>query len=310
VLDDHGFALGSVIVVVPPWSSTMVVGVAPAAGVAEDLDLFSVRVDPGSASLAVYASVVDNLTGDPVIHLAAEPSDDPGYLVGLAHLAGAQGSTWRSDLALSNPGAAPVDVRLDYVPDVDPGYSPYLTVPLAPGASYAFEDVIGFLMGPDAGSKGYARVSTPAGSGGLRVAARTYNQGDAGTFGQGLPLLGADALIPVGRRGLIAGVRASADHSTGFRTNLGLVNTDPGAGSTVEIVAFDLAGQEVGRIPGYHLAPGQYVQFELFGALGLSGLDLAGSVEVRLTAGGPIAAYASIIDNRTQDPVFIPAQMK
>ena len=41
-----------------PW--TAMVSVAPAAGVTNELDLFSFRVDPGAATLDAYASVVDN----------------------------------------------------------------------------------------------------------------------------------------------------------------------------------------------------------------------------------------------------------
>jgi hypothetical protein len=32
-----------------------------------------------------------------------------------------------------------------------------------------------------------------------------------------------------------------------------------------------------------------------------------GTVEIRVLSGGPVAAYASQIDNRTQDPILIPA---
>ena len=32
-----------------------------------------------------------------------------------------------------------------------------------------------------------------------------------------------------------------------------------------------------------------------------------GSVRIEVLSGGPVAAYASVIDNGTQDPILVPA---
>ena len=62
----------------------------------------------------------------------------------------------------------------------------------------------------------------------------------------------------------------------------------------------------MGRIP-YHLQPEQLVQFDPFAAVGLgSGLDAVAAGEVQVEEGGPVAGYASVVDNGTQDPILLP----
>ena len=99
----------------------------------------------------------------------------------------------------------------------------------------------------------------------------------------------------------------SADKSLGFRTNLGLLS--PEGGSMVDIILYDTEGKVAARDEGLWVAPGRYLQFDLFRKKGidLGDVDMDGSVEVRVEQGGPLAVYASVIDNRTQDPVLIPA---
>ena len=48
-------------------------------------------------------------------------------------------------------------------------------------------------------------------------------------------------------------------------------------------------------------------QTNLFDLLELGDYDLCGTARVNVQFGGPVAAYASIIDNRTQDPIIMPA---
>ena len=49
------------------------------------------------------------------------------------------------------------------------------------------------------------------------------------------------------------------------------------------------------------------VQGNVFDFTHIANVDMDGSVEIKVLWGGPVAAYASVIDNRTQDPILIPA---
>jgi hypothetical protein len=57
----------------------------------------------------------------------------------------------------------------------------------------------------------------------------------------------------------------------------------------------------------FPLSRGQFVQANIFEALGIGDQDMEASVEITVVSGGPVAAYASEIDNHTQDPILVPA---
>jgi len=60
-------------------------------------------------------------------------------------------------------------------------------------------------------------------------------------------------------------------------------------------------------VPEYWIPPGKFVQHNIFQALGLDDQEIHASIEVHVVSGGPVAVYASEIDNRTQDPILVPA---
>ena len=58
------------------------------------------------------------------------------------------------------------------------------------------------------------------------------------------------------------------------------------------------------------LAPGQFTQLNsVLAGMGFSGNVYNGRIAVTATSGaGRVAAYGSVVDNRTQDPTYVPAQ--
>ena len=157
-------------------------------------------------------------------------------------------------------------------------------------------------------SKGYFVITSRDGTALPQVVAKTYNVDTfGGTFGQNLKVFGGSDLIEEGEAGFITGVSNSPDDTKGFRTNVGVLNTNKTGPATVEINIYDTAGVRVGRISPLQLGPGVMMQGNVFDSAYIGDLDMDGSVEVKVLSGGPVAAYASQIDNRTQDPILIPA---
>jgi hypothetical protein len=171
------------------------------------------------------------------------------------------------------------------------------------------QDVLPFIHLSLDNTKGYLRVRNVDGTSAPLVAARTYNQASSGTFGQNLEAFGEETLLYAGETRYIPGVATGdpAGDGVGYRTNLGLTNTSDVASARVLVTLYaDYDGQVVGQIP-YTLQAGQFVQFDPFAAVGAgSGFSAYGSIEVRVEEGGPVAAYASVVDNGTQDPILIP----
>jgi hypothetical protein len=90
--------------------------------------------------------------------------------------------------------------------------------------------------------------------------------------------------------------------SSAFRTNLGLVEGS-GQAASVLISVFGGNGSKVAEFP-LDLAGGQHTQFSL-ASKNISNLT-DGRVEVKvLTPGGKVTAYASVLDNRTSDPLLV-----
>jgi hypothetical protein len=241
-----------------------------------------------------YASVVDNVTNDPTTMAAKYGSGTMDqWIAAAANSPGEHGSLWRTDLAVLNRSgiAAGVEVRLRQgsgAPDI-------LSIQLADGEQAVVEDVVA-----TAGLEGSAAMeivsNTP-----VLVSSRNYNLDAGGTFGQLFDGFGpqerADARDTVWLSQLRQNVTA--------RTNIGLLNTgDADAGVTVRL--FDSGGTELAS-KMRRLAPGERVQLqEPFDRLaGRDDLDNGyATVEVRFGTG--VIAYASVVDNATNDPTTVP----
>jgi hypothetical protein len=284
------------------------VEVIEAAGILTDVNIFSVAIDANGADLAMYASVIDNMTGDPVYYSPAGTGNAKVWVPGIAHLAGANASEWRSDVTFLNDTEEPISATVTYVPEVGAGLNPGINLGIQPGHAEYYVDILGVTLmpaGPD--SKGHF-VITGHGSEVPNVVARTYNLApEGGTFGQNLKVFGDADLIHEGQSGFIPGVANSPEADEGFRTNLGVLNTNTGQSTDIAITLYDIQGQVVVHLPEFSMWPGQFLQQNIFQTLGQGDVEMNGSIEIHVLSGGPVAAYASEIDNRTQDPILIPA---
>lgn len=240
----------------------------------------------------------------------------------VAHVAGADGASWRTDLVLYNPGSVAVAVTTELLPAGDALPAPAATtlVPaLGPGMTVVVSDV---LADPAPGRERGALVITARGPAGVAapIVARSRTWTDAGglggSFGQGIPAApwreDGDLSDPERR---LTGLVASAV----FRVNIGIVNPTETIEETFAIEANDATGAVRGAT-AVTLGPRRWLQANrLLERMGLEEDGL--TVVVRRTGffdlapGQPDAvlrpdfvAYASIIDRRTNDPAYLTAQ--
>ncbi len=293
----------------PGYSTRQIVEVIEAAGILTDVNIFSIAIDTNGADLTMYASVVDNLTGDPVYVAPAGTEEVTVWIPGIAHLPGANESLWRSDITFLNDTDGAISARVDYVPEVSLGYSPFMIMNIEPGNALYYVDILGVsMLPPDTDSKGYFVVTSRGDYGVPHMVARTYNLApDGGTFGQNLKVFGETDLIHEGESGYIPGVGNSPSDDAGFRTNVGVLNTDAAGGATIALTLYDPAGEVIAFLPEYWIPPSKFVQYNIFEALGIGDMEVHASIELHVVSGGPVAVYASEIDNRTQDPILVPA---
>lgn len=216
-----------------------------------------------------------------------------------AQTTGAGSSYWRTELTIFN--ASPFSANVDFVFLPNPGGTPMSrsTVILA-NRSVTWDNVLRDLFGltSSTGAIGI-QATNPAGTPDLRVSSRTFTTADKGTYGQFVP----DVATSIPAKMYITGIDSNAQ----FRTNVGFVNRSDAAVSS-NVTLLDSGGGVIAT-RSVSFPPKSFQQYalsSLFSAL--SAQSKTGmSMVVQSSMADAVTSYASVIDNRTQDPVFLPA---
>jgi ELWxxDGT repeat protein len=290
----------------------------------------------GGAELLAYASVVDNQTGDPVYVPAvvvqgsfAGATADPGpegavtfhgervepriavsqelMVAGCAHVRGAAGTDWRTDLVIHNPEPDGQMVALHAVSEGSrTSVGTMASLLVAPGASMEISDVLWSMFALNGAAT--VRVQ-PDGNRDLLVGARTYNLTEHGTYGQLVPGMWTSEAIGGTHEGRLIQLSHQPGGGSAFRTNLGLVSTTS-VDCDISVALYAANGAELGTFVE-PVAAGGYVQIDrVFERVTSAAVDDGYAVLHSDSAGAAFLAYASVVDNRTGDPIYIPAVVR
>lgn len=300
-----GTRLGSRTLAVPPYGHVQETDIIAkvTSGDVEDAFAIVTSATP-DARFAAYASVVDNRTGDPILIPPTRASSESLYVPAAAHLEGMAGTVWRTDLEVHNPGseAASYTIELLRRDQVNPApISRSFT--LAPGTSARHRDVLAGVFG----FTGAATLRVTPRQGAVMATARTFNNQPTGTYGQLVVGSQASEAIAGGQTGYLLGLSHSPDPATGFRTNVGLVNATAGP-LEVELKAYTL-GHALRGSRTYTLGACEYRQSDgLLAAMLMQHLEEAYVTLRTSTPGGRFFAYATVIDNRSGDAIYVPGR--
>ena len=232
--------------------------------------------------------------------------------VDAAKLNGLNGTSWRTDVRIFNPGEEPSRVWLEFLPVGQNNVTPFKAGPYTIGARATLVlnnilDWVATTLGQDF-SKTALRVTYDVGDDAPVVMARTYTPSPSGgTYGQFAP--GIEVIPNTTPSPLwITGLRNNG-LAEGFRTNYSLVNLrdDPGGVSNIRFTLFDAAGTaQDTKVLG--LAPYGYLQDSVKNLFGGKFENIGTfSLKIDVPSDADIQAYASVMDNKTGDPVLIPA---
>ncbi len=265
---------------------------------------FEVEVVSPTGRVTAYASVVDNLTGDPLMVfpvLKGAQSATRYVIPGVADINNGIAS-WRSDIRLFNPSSAAVTATLTYFPQPgNLGASGTKQVTIPAGQVMAVDNALQSLY-TLTNSGGSMLVTTPSTSQ-LVVTARTYNQTSNGTYGQFIPAVTPAASVGLADNRVLQLLQLES--SDKMRTNIGFVETS-GNPVTIEVSAIP-SDSKVAAKTQIPLAANQFLQVSL-AQFGL-GTAYNTRVTVKVLSGtGRVTAYGSVIDQATQDPTYVPAQ--
>jgi hypothetical protein len=239
-------------------------------------------------------------------------ASEPIFVPTSAHSTGTAGTNWRTDLEVHNPGSTQATFAVSLLKrDTDNASPTTVSYTLAPGVSARYTDAVATLFSYD---KAAALRITPT-VGKVLVTSRTYNLMVAGnplrlppgaTFGQFVPGLSESKAISPVDHGRIIQLSHTSSTTTGFRTNIGFVNAGAAA-MKVNIRLLNWSGATLGN-QSYDLRAYEYKQVDkIFEKVTSTNVDDGYAIISTPTSGGSFFAYASVIDNRTGDPIFVPA---
>lgn len=267
-----------------------------------------VQVTSSTGKATAYASVVDNKTTDPllVFPVQAEKVSATSYVVpGVAELDNGVSSNFHTDMRIFNASTTPVTVSVQYFPQAGDATPRPAPVNLTIGANEvrAVDSVLPTLFGLTR-TGGAVTVDAP-GNVPLVLTARTFSRDSSGgTYGQFIPGVTATDAVGLGERGLEL---LQLEQSPQYRTNLGLVEVT-GKPVTIEILA-TAPQSKTSAVVQMELQGHEFRQPRIFTQMGFTNAVYNGRITVRVIGGeGRVAAYGSVVDNRTVDPTYVPAQ--
>lgn len=232
--------------------------------------------------------------------LAAPPEEGVLVVPAVAHTVGARGELFQSDLVLFNPVPHAVPVALVLVP-TGGGAKQRIDIEVGASEMIELEDVVAGVFGlTDA--VGALRIEYPSHRA-IKGISRTYAITEVGTYGQFVP---AVPFFDAASRGIGGAIRLLPHlvKSVDFRSNVGFVEV-LGLEAVLNLRMIDQTGatlaSEVVAMP-----PLSHRQInDVFAFLGVDGGENA-ALRIELESQGRVLAYASVVDNHSSDPVFVP----
>jgi PKD repeat protein len=209
---------------------------------------------------------------------------------------GLGGTSWRTELSLFNAGLEGANVTMRFLPSLAEQ-----TFYLAPRQSVTYANTLLEVFGLTSGAGAVTIDAESAGSSAqLRVTSRTFTAGAKGTYGQSVPEVQSAGL---GRTLYIAGIAANA----AYRTNLGFVNRAV-APVSATLTLYAKSGDTIAT-KNVSLAASSFQQSALWAYFPeVSGGSYDGlTLKIAASVADAVSAYASIVDNATQDPIYLQA---
>jgi hypothetical protein len=301
VHDGGGSVKGRLAIDVPPFGSRQVNDIHQVASIpASAGDLFEVRVASGPGRVVAWAAAIDNGSNDGLLVTASRPRRE-AFLPAAAHSPGRFDSFFRTDLKISNPFPAPVNVRISYSPSKGEG-ARKLVLALGAWETRIFDDVVAGLLKVEGDGAGALHLFVLGSASGIVASSRTWTQEASGSYGLAIDVLDGDEALPGDR---IALTFLSSTPDT--RTNLGFLET-AGLETVAKVTLLDAGG---GRLATRELFldRSQAVQWnDVFTEMGAAP-RAAASALVEVLEGGAVMAHAIRVDNRTNDASFLPGRV-
>ncbi len=263
---------------------------------------------PERGEVVPFVTSIDETTNDPTYWRPDLPASVARAIPALVHTDGRNGARFRSDLFLYNDTDEFASVTLAAKPWSSTTGETIVTLTLLPREAKVVRDALSVVFRQE----GVARlrfVSSGAGAGtGVRATSRTYTvRPDGGTYGVPVPPLNAFQMAGAGEALELFGALGGPS----FRTNLALVDMSAFADGKTVRVRVEVIGTGGGTLDAFDVnvpvAGGIQID-DVFRSRGLG--DGPPAALLRVTPfGGLVGAYATSIDQGTNDAILISAAL-
>jgi hypothetical protein len=223
---------------------------------------------------------------------------------GVAHLDGQAGARWRTELELLNHGPDDAACRLELLHQGQGNPEPSATTVTVPaGRALRLEDVLVTVFGASGNAALRVTPDRPT----VEAVARTFDDAPHGTVGQGVPPRAEADAGHLLREARLIGLSHSEDPTAGSRTNLAVVSACAEE-MTVTAALHRGDGELLGTFR-FDLAPFEYRhQNNVFAAVTADPVPDGVAVLTTPHLRCAFHATASVVDNRSGDPVFVVSQ--
>ncbi|HEX9286701.1 MAG TPA: hypothetical protein VF999_05475, partial [Thermoanaerobaculia bacterium] len=277
-------------------------------GIARDVPNFFcvVTAYPGETPIHAYAAVIDNRSQDPIFvtgqDAAAMPESSITLPAAAASLSGAGGTFFHSDARVWN--ASPTTfatVTARYVCFTGSCGNAEQSFLVAPRHELVLDDLVASLFHAPGTGGAVEFVSEQP----LVVTSRLYTPNrPAPTLGMFVPGLPPGCAAP---SVVLNGLSHPTALDSGSRVNVGVFN-QADVPQFVTYRLFDGSGNRLGQTSRLFAAREVFQINDVYGLLGVSAAVESAYCLVEGSERLPLFAYAAVIDNRSQDPVFIPGE--
>ncbi|MBI2215586.1 MAG: hypothetical protein HYU52_18215 [Acidobacteria bacterium] len=250
---------------------------------------------------------IDNKTNDPTMFPPDVTANVTRVIPIIGHVDGANGSRFRTDLFLYNPSPELKSVILASKPLDEAVFETTVWFTLLPFESKRIPDVYQTVFQRTGLGRLRFQSDAPWETGGIRVSARIYTVDDSGgTYGYVMPALNAFQSASAGESVEILGGVIDPR----FRLNLAIVDTagqPNGQSQRVNVEIFASGGTRLDSFETNVPNAGGIQLADLLTARGLTSANPS-PVVIRVSPlGGNFGVFATMIDNRTNDPTYLGA---
>ncbi len=246
-----------------------------------------------------YLSVVDWKTSDAIFIPHQKPSSVQNkrhqLIPVIAKAEGGYGSKWKTSFISYNQATSNQNITLEFYTSSGK-YTKNFN--LGGNNQKSYEDLISELFTEIQGNvSGSLHINSTSG---LILASRTYNDQASGTYGQFIPAWAEENFLRPNEVGYISQIVSNSN----FRTNMGFTEFE-GKNTQVKVEIFSSEGTKLGE-KNYNIEGYKNLQINgVFSDLGISGDVSYSFAKITNLSGGSLFPYASVVDNKTGDAIFI-----